>query len=212
MHLFISLILWFLCFISSLVRLIADYSMQEHSVISSNTNLALYGQGLLKLTGDGDCIKSQRLLLSQFYNITVRVYFFSIVRTRFLLCCRQLFHFKISGEFPINLVKLMTSLIEYRDMLICTMSLMARLVYSLWLSLAIDLNTENYIPSSLDLISHLTIYNYSFSFFLNCSTFDLLMSEYYVKVGLNGGGALASPKSPFIEYIISGALLTHLSI
>ncbi|KNA21809.1 hypothetical protein SOVF_039820 [Spinacia oleracea] len=45
--------------------------LREHSVISSNTNLALYGQGLLKLTGDGDCIKSQRLLLSQFYNITL---------------------------------------------------------------------------------------------------------------------------------------------
>lgn len=45
--------------------------LREHSTISSNTNLALYGQGLLKLTGDGDSIKSQRLLLSEFYNITV---------------------------------------------------------------------------------------------------------------------------------------------
>ncbi|XP_010677213.2 uncharacterized protein LOC104892887 isoform X2 [Beta vulgaris subsp. vulgaris] len=45
--------------------------LREHSVISSNTNLALYGQGLLKLTGDGDVIRSQRLLLSQFYNITL---------------------------------------------------------------------------------------------------------------------------------------------
>jgi len=48
--------------------------MQEHSTISSNTNLALCGQGLLKLTGDGDSIKSQRLLLSEFYNITVSAY------------------------------------------------------------------------------------------------------------------------------------------
>uniref|UniRef100_A0A803LU97 DUF8003 domain-containing protein n=1 Tax=Chenopodium quinoa TaxID=63459 RepID=A0A803LU97_CHEQI len=45
--------------------------LREHSVISSNTNLALFGQGLLKLTGHGDLIKSQRLLLSQFYNITL---------------------------------------------------------------------------------------------------------------------------------------------
>ncbi|XP_074269772.1 uncharacterized protein LOC141592825 [Silene latifolia] len=45
--------------------------LREHSVISSNTNLGLYGQGLLKLSGNGDSIKSQRLLLSQFYNITL---------------------------------------------------------------------------------------------------------------------------------------------
>uniref|UniRef100_A0A803L5S1 DUF8003 domain-containing protein n=1 Tax=Chenopodium quinoa TaxID=63459 RepID=A0A803L5S1_CHEQI len=45
--------------------------LREHSVISSNTNLALFGQGLLKLTGHGDLIKSQRLFLSQFYNITL---------------------------------------------------------------------------------------------------------------------------------------------
>ncbi|CAO2819397.1 unnamed protein product [Amaranthus hypochondriacus] len=45
--------------------------LRERSVICSNTNLALYGQGLLKLTGEGDLIKSQRLLLSQFYNITL---------------------------------------------------------------------------------------------------------------------------------------------
>lgn len=45
---------------------------QENSVISSNTNLAVYGQGLLKLTGYGDAIKAQRLLLALFYNITVR--------------------------------------------------------------------------------------------------------------------------------------------
>lgn len=41
-------------------------------MISSNSNLALYGQGLLKLTGQGDAIKGQRLSLSLFYNITVR--------------------------------------------------------------------------------------------------------------------------------------------
>ncbi|XP_028079386.1 uncharacterized protein LOC114281136 isoform X3 [Camellia sinensis] len=45
--------------------------LTENSVISSNKNLAAYGQGLLKLTGHGDAIKGQRLSLSQFYNITV---------------------------------------------------------------------------------------------------------------------------------------------
>ncbi|KAK0587259.1 hypothetical protein LWI29_020097 [Acer saccharum] len=45
--------------------------LTENSVISSNTNLAIYGQGLLKLSGRGNAIKSQRLSLSLFYNITV---------------------------------------------------------------------------------------------------------------------------------------------
>ncbi|TMW90916.1 hypothetical protein EJD97_015047 [Solanum chilense] len=45
--------------------------LKGKSVISSNANLALYGQGLLKLTGDGDSIIGQRLSLSLFYNITV---------------------------------------------------------------------------------------------------------------------------------------------
>ncbi|OMO91688.1 hypothetical protein CCACVL1_07052 [Corchorus capsularis] len=45
--------------------------LRENSVISSNTNLGLYGQGLLMLTGHGDAIKGQRLSLSLFYNITV---------------------------------------------------------------------------------------------------------------------------------------------
>ncbi|TQD76240.1 hypothetical protein C1H46_038219 [Malus baccata] len=45
--------------------------LRHNSVISSNTNLGVYGQGLLKLTGHGDAIKAQRLSLSLFYNITV---------------------------------------------------------------------------------------------------------------------------------------------
>ncbi|KAL5748335.1 hypothetical protein ACOSQ2_025632 [Xanthoceras sorbifolium] len=45
--------------------------LTENSVISSNTNLGIYGQGLLKLEGRGDAIKGQRLSLSLFYNITV---------------------------------------------------------------------------------------------------------------------------------------------
>ncbi|KAJ4846828.1 hypothetical protein Tsubulata_004625 [Turnera subulata] len=45
--------------------------LTANSVISSNANLGVYGQGLLKLTGHGDAIKGQRLSLSLFYNITV---------------------------------------------------------------------------------------------------------------------------------------------
>lgn len=45
--------------------------LRENSVIRSNTNLGMYGQGLLKLTGQGDAIKAQRLSLSLFYNVTV---------------------------------------------------------------------------------------------------------------------------------------------
>ncbi|KAK9266889.1 hypothetical protein L1049_027148 [Liquidambar formosana] len=45
--------------------------LTQNSVISSNTNLGVYGQGLLKLTGHGDVIKAQRLSLALFYNITV---------------------------------------------------------------------------------------------------------------------------------------------
>ncbi|WOG85697.1 hypothetical protein DCAR_0104888 [Daucus carota subsp. sativus] len=41
------------------------------SVVSSNLNLAVYGQGLLMLTGPGDAIKAQRLALSLFYNVSV---------------------------------------------------------------------------------------------------------------------------------------------
>ncbi|CAI9095531.1 OLC1v1031512C1 [Oldenlandia corymbosa var. corymbosa] len=45
--------------------------LKGNSIISSNANLALYGQGLLTLTGHGDAIKGQRVSLSLFYNITV---------------------------------------------------------------------------------------------------------------------------------------------
>ncbi|KAJ8755136.1 hypothetical protein K2173_018934 [Erythroxylum novogranatense] len=45
--------------------------LRATSVISSNANLGVYGQGLLRLTGSGDAIIGQRLSLSLFYNITV---------------------------------------------------------------------------------------------------------------------------------------------
>ncbi|KAG9452480.1 hypothetical protein H6P81_005384 [Aristolochia fimbriata] len=45
--------------------------LRQNSAISSNANLGVYGQGLLKLSGQGDIIRSQRLFLSLFYNIDV---------------------------------------------------------------------------------------------------------------------------------------------
>ncbi|PKA56333.1 hypothetical protein AXF42_Ash014836 [Apostasia shenzhenica] len=45
--------------------------LRQNSVISSNGELGVYGQGLLKLSGLGDVIKAQRLFLSLFYNIEV---------------------------------------------------------------------------------------------------------------------------------------------
>lgn len=46
-------------------------ALRQGSVISSNSNLGVHGQGLLKLYGLGDIIKAQRLFLSLFYNIHI---------------------------------------------------------------------------------------------------------------------------------------------
>ncbi|KDP34141.1 hypothetical protein JCGZ_07712 [Jatropha curcas] len=45
--------------------------LKESSVIQSNANLGVHGQGLLNLSGPGDSIEAQRLVLSLFYNIHV---------------------------------------------------------------------------------------------------------------------------------------------
>ncbi|KAH9321004.1 hypothetical protein KI387_015643, partial [Taxus chinensis] len=45
--------------------------LREQSIISSNANLGVHGQGQLKLTGTGDTIKGQRLFLSLFYDIHI---------------------------------------------------------------------------------------------------------------------------------------------
>ncbi|XP_020259156.1 uncharacterized protein LOC109835595 isoform X2 [Asparagus officinalis] len=45
--------------------------LRESSVISSNANLGVHGQGLLNLTGPGDIIEAQRLILSLFYSVNV---------------------------------------------------------------------------------------------------------------------------------------------
>ncbi|GLT57214.1 hypothetical protein SLA2020_302020 [Shorea laevis] len=45
--------------------------LKESSVIHSNANLGVHGQGLLNLSGPGDMIEAQRLVLSLFYSIHV---------------------------------------------------------------------------------------------------------------------------------------------
>ncbi|CAK9138403.1 unnamed protein product [Ilex paraguariensis] len=45
--------------------------LKESSIIQSNANLGVYGQGLLNLSGPGDSIEAQRLVLSLFYSIHV---------------------------------------------------------------------------------------------------------------------------------------------
>lgn len=46
-------------------------TLQESSLIHSNANLGVHGQGLLNLSGPGDTIEAQHLVLSLFYNINV---------------------------------------------------------------------------------------------------------------------------------------------
>ncbi|KAH7862501.1 hypothetical protein Vadar_005743 [Vaccinium darrowii] len=43
--------------------------LRESSFIHSNANLEVHGQGLLNLSGPGDIIEAQRLVLSLFYSI-----------------------------------------------------------------------------------------------------------------------------------------------
>ncbi|GLJ46536.1 hypothetical protein SUGI_0980760 [Cryptomeria japonica] len=45
--------------------------LKGRSIIRSNSNLGIHGQGLLNLSGPGDAIEAQRLTLSLFYNINV---------------------------------------------------------------------------------------------------------------------------------------------
>ncbi|XP_027079701.2 uncharacterized protein [Coffea arabica] len=45
--------------------------LKESSIIHSNANLGVHGQGLLNLSGPGDCIEAERLVLSLFYSIHV---------------------------------------------------------------------------------------------------------------------------------------------
>ncbi|OAE22834.1 hypothetical protein AXG93_496s1300 [Marchantia polymorpha subsp. ruderalis] len=45
--------------------------LREGSVIKSNSNLGMHGQGLLKLNGSGDAIKAERLFISLFFTLAV---------------------------------------------------------------------------------------------------------------------------------------------
>ncbi|KAK1265041.1 hypothetical protein QJS04_geneDACA010502 [Acorus gramineus] len=45
--------------------------LKESSVIHSNANLGVHGQGLLNLSGTGNLIEAQRLILSLFYSVLV---------------------------------------------------------------------------------------------------------------------------------------------
>ncbi|CAI9759633.1 unnamed protein product [Fraxinus pennsylvanica] len=45
--------------------------LKESSLIHSNANLGVHGQGLLNLSGPGDCIEAQRLVLALFYSINI---------------------------------------------------------------------------------------------------------------------------------------------
>lgn len=45
--------------------------LRQSSIIHSNANLGVHGQGLLNLTGPGDCIEAQQLVLSLFYSINI---------------------------------------------------------------------------------------------------------------------------------------------
>ncbi|KAM0070543.1 hypothetical protein Hdeb2414_s0001g00014361 [Helianthus debilis subsp. tardiflorus] len=45
--------------------------LKESSTIHSNANLEVRGQGLLNLSGPGDCIEAQRLALSLFYGVNI---------------------------------------------------------------------------------------------------------------------------------------------
>ncbi|GMQ06267.1 hypothetical protein CsSME_00050919 [Camellia sinensis var. sinensis] len=45
--------------------------LKESSVIHSNANLGVHGQGFMNLSGSGDVIEAQRLVLSLFYSISV---------------------------------------------------------------------------------------------------------------------------------------------
>lgn len=47
------------------------FGCQNSSVIHSNANLGVHGQGFLNLSGPGDMIEAQRLILSLFFSINV---------------------------------------------------------------------------------------------------------------------------------------------
>lgn len=51
------------------------FGCQGSSVIHSNANLGVHGQGFLNLSGPGNLIEAQRLILSLFYSVKVSLRF-----------------------------------------------------------------------------------------------------------------------------------------
>lgn len=71
-------------------------------MIHSNSNLGLHGQGYLSLSGPGDVIEAQRLILSLFYRVQVSIMvsfprnvsnmlFFHSLQCTFKVCITNLF-------------------------------------------------------------------------------------------------------------------------
>lgn len=71
---------------------------QESSVIHSNANLGVHGQGLLNLSGPGDWIEAQRLVLSLFYSIHVS---YCLI---ILITCRGCLVHEIEGKRGMSLL------------------------------------------------------------------------------------------------------------
>jgi hypothetical protein len=72
-------------------------------VIHSNSNLGIHGQGVLNLSGNGDTIEAERLILSLFYNIVVHqsafglfVYLYKVFTI--WLCLAQLYGLQLYLE------------------------------------------------------------------------------------------------------------------
>lgn len=66
-----------------------SFPTQESSVIHSNANLGVHGQGLLNLSGPGDRIEAQRLVLSLFYSIHVSPLLIYVMIGNLFFCSLQ---------------------------------------------------------------------------------------------------------------------------
>lgn len=68
----------------SCMTLLTIFGWQESSVIHSNANLGVHGQGFLNLSGPGDVIEAQRLVVSLFYGISVSRMLFTYCKCLFV--------------------------------------------------------------------------------------------------------------------------------
>ena len=68
-------------------------------MIHSNANLGIHGQGVLNLSGNGDTIEAQRLILSLFYNILVNqvILVCLLIGRKFSLLCFMALLGELSG-------------------------------------------------------------------------------------------------------------------